>query len=126
MIKKIINFLEKSKITAWIFLIVTWIIICYFSSIPGSKIGFGSIWPSIFYHFTIFAGFAFFLLVILKQKRIGKKEIFLTFLISAIFAIIDEIHQVFVPLRSAGIQDVLVDLSGAIFAITLYYLIKKD
>ncbi len=126
MIKKIIGIFEKKKIISWICLIATWIIMFYFSSIPGGSIGFGSIWPSIIYHFTIFAGFAFFLTVIIKQKKIGKKEIFLVLVITLVFAILDEIHQIFVPMRSAGIQDVLTDLSGAIVSVSIYYFVKKD
>jgi len=126
MIKKIIEIFEKKKIISWVCLIATWITMFYFSSIPGGSIGVGSIWPSIIYHFTIFAGFAFFLTAIIKQKKIGKKEIFLVLVITLIFAILDEVHQIFVPIRSAGIQDVLTDLSGAIVAVFIYWLIKKN
>lgn len=98
----------------------------YFSSIPGSTISFGSIWPSIIYHATIFAGFAFFLLAVFVNKKIESKNIILTILISLFVAILDEIHQSFVPLRGPGLEDVAIDLIGAILSISLYYLVKKN
>ena len=48
-------------------------------------------------------------------------SIFLSFL----YAITDEIHQIFVPGRSAQFRDVLIDTLGASFGATITYLIIK-
>jgi hypothetical protein len=124
-LKKLVEWFEKHKKVSSILLIIILGTMTYFSSIPGSIISFGSIWPSLIYHFTIFAGFAFILLAILTNKKVNEKNIILTILISLIIAILDEIHQSFVPLRSPGLDDVAIDLIGVILSISLYSLIKK-
>ncbi|MEK6913649.1 MAG: VanZ family protein [Nanoarchaeota archaeon] len=125
MLKKLVERFERSKKVSFTFLLIILGIITYFSSIPGSTISFGSIWPSIIYHSGIFAGFAFFLLAIFVKKKIEVKDIILTILISLVIAILDEIHQSFVPLRSSGLEDITIDLIGVILSVSLYYLIKK-
>jgi hypothetical protein len=124
LLKRIIEWFEKHKKISFAFLIVIIATMFYFSSIPGSTLSFGSIWPSIIYHSGIFAGFAFFLMALMTKKKINAKNIILTILISIIIAILDEIHQSFVPLRSPGLDDVALDLTGVILSISLYYLIK--
>ena len=53
----------------------------------------------------------------------------ISFSLGLIYAISDEIHQSFIPGRSAQVTDVLIDTSGVIFGIVLvlliYTLIKK-
>ena len=44
-------------------------------------------------------------------------------IISIIYGILDEIHQLFVPTRFFDIQDILYDIIGAIFGIFLYLII---
>ena len=44
------------------------------------------------------------------------------FIISLVFAVIDEIHQTFVPTREGTIRDVLIDAMGIVF---MYSYIKN-
>ena len=46
------------------------------------------------------------------------------FLISFIYSISDEIHQIFIPGRAGQVRDVLIDSSGALLAILICYLIS--
>lgn len=46
----------------------------------------------------------------------------LAFTISVIYAISDELHQLFIPGRSCEIRDVIIDSFGALFGIALYFL----
>ncbi len=124
-LKRIIGFFEKYKGISFILMSITLATAWYFSSIPGSSVHFGSIWPSIIYHFSIFALFSFFLLMIIAKKEIKIKNVLITILISLLFSILDEIHQIFVPLRSPDIKDVLIDLAGIVLSTTLAYLIKR-
>jgi len=70
-------------------------------------------------HFT-----EYFILGMLSYNLIMNyhKEWYLAIIICFIYAISDEIHQIYVPLRSAQIGDVLIDLFGAILGV---FLIKK-
>lgn len=114
MIKKIILFFEKRKIISTIFLFGIIGLMWYLSSIPGSAFtGIGSIWPSIIYHFLIFAAFAFCLIAVINNKKVGIKVFLIMLLISLGISCLDEIHQYFVPMRSTNFQDVLTDLLGA-------------
>lgn len=93
----------------------------YFSSIPGSAFTkIGSIWPSIIYHFLIFAAFAFCLIAIINNKKMEIKVFLIMLLISLGISCLDEIHQYFVPMRSTNFKDVLTDLIGAGFSGIIY------
>ncbi len=43
-------------------------------------------------------------------------------LLSALYGISDEIHQYYVPYRSADLMDVLADIAGSILGVYVYYL----
>jgi hypothetical protein len=125
-LKKIIKWFEKNKKISLIGLIITFCIMFYVSSIKGSSIKGGSIWLSVGYHMTIFAVFAFFLFVFFSKPKEEVKTITLAILMSLIFGILDEIHQIFVPFRSANLEDVIIDLTGAIISVSILTLIKRS
>lgn len=54
----------------------------------------------------------------------NKKTYLLTFLISVLYAISDEIHQLFTA-RTSSFKDVLIDTIGIIFAIMFIEIVKK-
>lgn len=82
-------------------------------------------------HFTIYAILG--ILSVLNTVTSEKISLVKRFLISALFclvyAISDEIHQLFVPGRSCEIRDVLIDFTGALigilFTMFLVHLLKK-
>ncbi|MEZ0537031.1 VanZ family protein [Caldicellulosiruptoraceae bacterium PP1] len=57
----------------------------------------------------------------LSNKKILYISI-LSILISLLYSITDEIHQIFVPGRGSQIQDVLIDVSGAFLGAIIYIL----
>lgn len=71
----------------------------------------------------------YLILGILVIKMFIKNNIPQSYLISIIFCIIyaisDEIHQLFVPGRACQIKDILIDSIGSITGIYLYKLISK-
>ncbi len=95
--------------------------IFYFSSLTGGK-GTGNIpFIAIAYHFTVFFLLAFFLISTLKSKHT-----ITTLIISIFYAISDEIHQIYVPLRHGGIPDIIIDTFGICCGILIYLHISKN
>ena len=76
-------------------------------------------------HFAEYAilGSLFFLNLKNWQKSNG--TLTMSILFSYLYAITDELHQVFVPGRSAQFRDVLIDTLGASFGAIITYLIVK-
>ena len=117
-----IDWLENNRKFSIIFLIIIAVEIFLVSSIPGKKLAVTGIDFSTVYHMAVFFLFNFFLLVFINgNKKINAKTILIVLIISIFYAILDEIHQFFVPLRNSSINDVLTDSAG-IFLSTLIYL----
>lgn len=55
----------------------------------------------------------------------GRRAALFTFFICLIFAITDEVHQLFIPGRSGEVRDVLIDLSGVVFSLIIIEMIRK-
>ncbi len=58
-----------------------------------------------------------------RSGLIGSTLLVLSISICILYAISDEVHQLFVPGRGAQVKDVLIDSAGAAVGITLYSLI---
>lgn len=75
-------------------------------------------------HFTIF--FLLGILVYLTLKTYNVKHaILFSILFCFFYACTDEIHQLFVEMRTAQILDVFIDTSGACVGIGLFYLFTR-
>jgi len=122
-----LTYLEKHSKLSWTITLLIAIFIFYMSSqsftagAPGPEF---TLKP-IIYHIAIFFLLAFFLfLALIKGKH--KKLIFLAILISILYAISDEVHQLFVPGRNGSINDILLDTIGILTATFIYSIrIKK-
>lgn len=118
-----LKLLEKNKIIPIIITILIAIEIFFFSSLssPPQTSGKG-INFSIIYHFIVFFLFAFFLTISIKKSdsKLIKKQIFIILSISIIYAVLDEIHQIFVPGRFPSIGDIIIDTLGIITAIIIF------
>lgn len=71
-------------------------------------------------HFAAY--FILGILVVHALKRPFKKRLIYALLICMLYAMSDEIHQLFVPGRSGEVRDVLIDSAGAATGIGLYML----
>ena len=60
-----------------------------------------------------------------KIKVCGYRSIVLSIVICTLYAIFDEIHQLFIPGRSGQVSDVFIDCLGAGIGILLYLLIEN-
>ena len=119
-----IELLEKKRIIPIVLTILMGIEIFLFSSISGipSSGGPNIVGIAEVYHFIAFFLFSFFLFVSIKGKsKINKKYLLIVLSISMLYAISDEIHQIFVPMRFVSIEDIFTDFAG-IFSSTLLYL----
>ena len=77
-------------------------------------------------HFFIYLALGALLLKALNRSKVyGLRAITFALILSVLFAISDEFHQLFVPGRGAQVSDVLIDSAGAITGIVLYLLIHK-
>jgi len=126
MLNKMITWFEIHKKTSFFLLLLTWGTMIYFSSIPGNKINFGSVWPSIIYHFLIFLVFCFFLYSFLNQKKINVNLVIFSLAICLVLACLDEFYQSFIPFRSSGLFDVLIDFSGASSSMLIGLIVKNN
>lgn len=121
-----IKWLGENRKFSIIFFILIAIEIFLVSSVPGGSVSTTGIsGVSIAYHFITFFLLSFFLLISIN----GKEKIRIRYLLVAIpvliiYSILDEVHQIFVPLRNSSLQDILIDGVG-IFSSSLLYLNYK-
>lgn len=78
-------------------------------------------------HFTEFAALGFFLLLYLFSRYNYFKnfnyKIFISWFLGSVYAVTDEIHQIFVTDRYSSVKDVFIDSCGVIFGIITIALI---
>ena len=78
-------------------------------------------------HMFEFAILETLILFIIKKilNKIDGKTILISILICFIFAILDEIHQLFVYGRNGQVIDVFIDITGCIIISICYFIFKK-
>lgn len=117
------------KIIALAQLLIASMSCVYFSSIEDIKLpDVGFVYTDKLLHMGAFVIYGMSLQVALianMQKSSSKKIRFFVLLIAAIFAASDEIHQSFVPGRSADILDWLADVLGVCISLLFYNLINN-
>ena len=94
---------------------ILWAILIFIlSAIPGDNYP-----PAVFNYSHIAHFIEFFILTILVLRAVGikNKNIYLTLILCSLYALSDEIHQIFVINRSFSLLDWLVDLLAIILAI---------
>jgi len=116
-----ISWFEKHNKISWLMTILIAISIFYVSSLTftsGQPSKFP--WKSVAYHFYAFLCLAAFLLISFTKGK-NKNYILPAIILAIIYAISDEVHQLFVPERYFAISDILTDSAGILF-ITLIYI----
>ncbi|KMJ59063.1 VanZ family protein [Bacillus sp. LL01] len=77
-------------------------------------------------HFFAYLLLGLFSLNALRRSGVTLgKSAALAFTISVLYAISDEVHQLFVPGRIGQVSDVLLDSAGALVGIGLYLLVRR-
>ncbi len=123
-------FLSNKKKFLYIPLGLYWLLIFILTSIPGKSI------PKIFGGVDKLKHFgAYFVLSILlgftihlqnKFPQVSKKWILFTLLITSIYGLFDEVHQIFIPGRTFDWWDLVADVVGSIIGIFLVKLIISE
>ncbi len=121
--------LEKKRWLAFVLFILIAIQIFWFSSLPlqgAIEVGKPKL-PilSMIYHFCAFFLFAFFLSASLNKKEFTKNNLRVVIIISILYAILDEVHQAFVPGRASTLRDVIIDMIGIFVATFIYVKTSK-
>jgi VanZ family protein len=60
--------------------------------------------------------------MVATSKGKEKDWVFVSVIFSFFYAVLDEVHQVFVPGRSASLGDVFLDSVGIAFAFLIYFI----
>ena len=124
------NYLEKNKITlVYIPLVVYWIILLIATSIPAQSV------PSFGVGDKVNHFLAYFILSILlyltfsfQEKSLFAKRnaALLTIAVVLLYGVLDELHQMLIPGRSAEFLDWAADAVGAICGVLIIsFLLKK-
>lgn len=77
-------------------------------------------------HFIIYFILGILVAFVLVKNDLKHKVFCITFLFCVLFAISDEIHQLFVPGRGGMLEDLTLDSLGALTGIVFYFLAKKS
>lgn len=97
--------------------------------LPNTAVGFEA-----FHHFIrknahFFAYLVLGLLIANAMRGYKGKRIALAVFVCVLYAVSDELHQLFVPGRAGQVMDVLIDSAGSVVGVLFYqatYLLKKD
>jgi hypothetical protein len=126
-----ISWLEENKWLTWTITFLALGMIFYISSqtFESGGGGFGKVTlRPVLYHLLAFFILAIFFFISSVNRKWDFKKINLVLILVAVYAILDELHQFFVPGRVASVNDFFVDFGGIIFASLLYFVIiaKKE
>lgn len=73
-------------------------------------------------HFFVYLILGMLVINALKKSDVVRYK-YIALLICVLYAISDEVHQIFVPGREPGVKDVLIDSAGAGIGILIYFYI---
>jgi len=76
-------------------------------------------------HFSAYFILGIFVTFTLIKNGFKKKAFYISFLFCLLFAISDEVHQLYVPGRGGMLKDVILDSLGSLTGIMLYFLTKR-
>ncbi len=124
------NYLARNKVfMIYIPLVLYWIVLLIATSIPGTSV------PSVgvsdkLAHFTAYTILTVLLTFTIsfqnKIKYLKQKAFISTLVIVNLYAVLDEIHQHFIPGRSMEFLDLLADFLGSILGVLIVYIIKQN
>ena len=114
-----ISWLEKESAIPWVIVLCIAVFIFYVSSVSFKAGQANYDFLPFIYHFSVFFLFGLFLMIALARGE-NSAFFFLATIIAIVYGISDEIHQIFVPGRSASVYDILVDSFGIFYAMLIY------
>ena len=124
------SYLERNKIfMIYLPLVLYWIILLGATSLPGSSVPNMGVSDKTL-HFTAYSILTILLTftVSFQNKfKILKKYAFIsTLIIVNLYAVLDEIHQNFIPGRSMEFYDLMADFLGSLLGVLIVFIIKQN
>ncbi len=117
--------LKRNK-PAWLLCLAYMTLIFIMSSFPAPEaVHHVPIWYHIKLVHLVEYGFLCFLFLRALSHEPVKKQIFLAILFTTLYGVTDEIHQMFVPNRSAQLVDVFTNFLGAVTISMIYIPLTK-
>lgn len=119
------------KVTCYWLPVIVWAaFIFYLSSIPDLRSSLPDMWDLVMRKFAHAAEYAVLAVLILRailstSQKSPKKSLVIVIVIVALYAISDELHQLFVEGRVAAPFDVLIDTAGGTIGLFLFLQLKK-
>jgi len=125
------KFLEKNKkLLVYTPLVVYWIILFGATTLPAASMpSFGVVDKVNHLSAYFILAILLFLTLLFQQKiPLAKKRVAAyALIICSLYGMLDEVHQIFIPGRSAEFLDFLADACGALLGVLLMnYLVKKS
>lgn len=127
------NFLKRNKVKlVYLPLVVYWIIIFILTSLPGKTFADTFVLEDKLKHLIAYTVLTVLLSLTLhfqhKLRKLSEKYVFFTSAFVLLYSTGDELHQIFIPGRSASIWDWTANLIGLIIGliITQKFIIKNN
>ena len=125
------KFLEKNKkLLVYTPLVVYWIILFVATTLPAASMPSFGVVDKVNHLSAYFILAILLFLTLLFQQKIpfAKNRVAAyAFIICSLYGMLDEVHQIFIPGRSAEFLDFLADACGALLGVLLMnYLVKKS
>ena len=124
-LKNVAHYLSAVAVIAYMGLIY------HLSSIPGSEIHVET--PDYILHALAYGGLGMLMTIFLLQNMKQWQGFLASFVLVFIFALSDEAHQFFTPMRTPDWRDIVADMIGTLIVqlgiflvIRLYYLLKTE
>jgi len=127
--------IKHRRILVYFPFVFYWIVLFIATSLPSNKLPEFSLSDKVLHFSAYFVyGFLLFSTIILQTrfKKIKAQRILFSIFSVMLYSIIDELHQNFIPGRSAEFWDWVADMSGGVTGIILveifyrFWLIKKS
>jgi len=125
------KFLEKNKkLLVYTPLVVYWIVLFGATTLPAASMpSFGVVDKVNHLSAYFILAILLFLTLLFQQKiSLAKKRVAAyALIICSLYGMLDEVHQIFIPGRSAELLDFVADACGALLGVLLMnYLVKKS
>jgi VanZ family protein len=120
---KIYKFLYNKKYLVVSALVTYWLVLIVGTSLPSTSLPSFNVGDKVIHFIAYFGlGLLFATYRLIYFKNIKQNIIFVILLIAA-YALIDEVHQIFIPGRYCELFDFLADVTGGAIGLGLAYLI---
>lgn len=121
---------ENKKKYVYLPLGIYWLILFILTSLPSTSFADALRFSDKIKHFIAYLILSFLLSLALhfqeKWDKLKLKYAAFAVIISSVYGMLDEVHQIFIPNRSAELLDWLADFSGSLLgAIIVFYIIKQ-